>query len=182
MRHGQPALASVAKLSPAAMRGWIADYEAASITAQPPSQASLELAGRARQVISSNAPRALASLAALGLEPQLSESLFSEAQLPHGHWTLPRLSPFTWAFILRMRWLCGFNGQVESADQARARAAQAASRLQSMATEGPLLLMGHGFMNRLIGKQLQSQGWTRHSRDGQGYWSAAVYRLPANSV
>lgn len=62
---------------------------------------------------------------------------------------------------------------------AKKRAAQAAGILIKRAreTNGPVLLMGHGVMNRLIAKELMSQGWEVHSRPGQGYWNAAVYRL-----
>jgi broad specificity phosphatase PhoE len=69
----------------------------------------------------------------------------------------PRFSPFTWAFFLRIAWLCGFSGGVESA-RAKVRANTAAQRLQLIANEGPVLLLGHGFMNRLIAKQLESAG------------------------
>lgn len=178
MRHGQPELASVARVSPRDMQRWIADYEQSTITALAPAPSSLALAQRARLVIASDAPRALASLQRLALEPCFTEALFREAQLPHGRRSWPRLSPFTWAFVLRIGWLCGYGAEVESARQASDRAQRAASRLQSLATEGPVLLMGHGFMNRLIGKQLQASGWPRHTRDGHGYWSATVYRQP----
>lgn len=178
MRHGQPALASVARVSLRDMRNWIADYEQSTITDLAPTASSLVLAERARHVVSSNAPRALASLQRLALEPCFSDALFGEAQLPHGRWSWPRLSPFTWAFVLRLRWMGGYNGEVESARHANDRAKRAAAHLQSLADQGPVLLMGHGFMNRLIGKQLQASGWSRHTRDGQGYWSAAVYRQP----
>ncbi|MCE6983792.1 histidine phosphatase family protein, partial [Pseudomonas frederiksbergensis] len=86
-------------------------------------------------IVSSTAPRALTSVRALGLQPILVDAVFCEAQLPHGRWALPRLSPFTWAFILRVLWLCGFSGTVESARKAKLRANQAAQRLQSLADE-----------------------------------------------
>lgn len=104
------------------------------------------------------------------------DALFCEAQLPHGDWRLPRLSPFTWAFIFRVLWLCGYSRNVESAGAARLRASTAAQRLQSLAGEGPVLLLGHGVMNRMIAKQLLADGWTRQQRNGSQYWSAAVYR------
>lgn len=38
-------------------------------------------------------------------------------------------------------------------------------------------LPGHGFMNRMIGKQLEASGWTRQMRNGNRYWSAVVYQM-----
>ncbi|MEO4016319.1 MULTISPECIES: histidine phosphatase family protein [Pseudomonas] len=137
----------------------------------------MELAVTAKVIVSSSAPRALTSVRALGLQPTLIDEIFCEAQLPYGRWTLPRLSPFTWAFILRILWLCGFSGKVESARKARTRANTAAQRLQSLTSEGAVLLLGHGFMNRMIAKQLEAAGWTRKKSNGNRYWGATTYRM-----
>ncbi|MDO1508677.1 histidine phosphatase family protein [Pseudomonas chlororaphis subsp. chlororaphis] len=177
MRHGQPKLAATDKLSALDMKGWIEHYNRCEITQQPVPQASLQLAATARMIVSSNAPRALTSVQALGLKPALVDAFFSEAQLPYGRWKRPRLSPFTWAFILRVLWLCGYSPSVESAATARTRASTAAQRLQALTSTGPVLLLGHGFMNRLIARQLKAQGWTRQTPNGGShYWSATVYR------
>ncbi|NVZ20931.1 histidine phosphatase family protein [Pseudomonas costantinii] len=176
MRHGEPALAATHKISMSEMKDWIEHYNRSEITRQPVPDASTQLAATATVIVSSNAPRALTSAQALGLEPAVVDALFCEAQLPHGDWRLPRLSPFTWAFIFRVLWLCGYSRNVESAGAARLRASTAAQRLQSLAGEGPVLLLGHGVMNRMIAKQLLADGWTRQQRNGSQYWSAAVYR------
>ncbi|QXI48815.1 MULTISPECIES: histidine phosphatase family protein [Pseudomonas] len=174
MRHGQPALVAGKKVSARDMQGWIDGYDRAGITDQPVPAASLQLATRARVIVSSTAPRALSSLQALGLAPSHVDALFCEAQLPFGQWRLPRLSPFTWAFILRLLWLCGYSRDVETVSAARLRASIAAQRLLSLASEGPVMLLGHGLMNRMIARQLMAQGWTRRSHNGSHYWSAVV--------
>ncbi|WP_339547715.1 histidine phosphatase family protein [Pseudomonas sp. RA_35y_Pfl2_P32] len=176
MRHGQPALANVTKVSALEMKDWIEHYNRSEITQQPIPNASLQLAAYATTIVSSSAPRALTSVQALGLKPALVDALFCEAQLPFGHWKRPRLSPFTWAFILRILWLCGYSGGVESAGTAKMRASKAAERLQSLTREGSVLLLGHGFMNRMIAKQLVKDGWVRQKRNGSQYWSATVYQ------
>lgn len=174
MRHGQPALAASQKVSALDMEGWINGYNRAGITDQPAPAASLQLAVTATVIVSSTAPRALDSLQALGLEPSHVDALFCEAELPHGQWKRPRLSPFTWAFILRVLWLCGYSRNGETVSAARRRASLAAQRLLSLASEGPVLLLGHGFMNRMIAKELMVKGWTRRSRNGSRYWSTIV--------
>lgn len=176
MRHGQPKLVATEKMSALEMKDWIEHYNQSEITNQPVPDASLQLAATATVVVSSDAPRALTSIQALGLKPALVDALFREAQLPYGHWKLPRLSPFTWAFILRVLWLCGYSRSVESVGTAKMRASTAAQRLQSLANEGPVLLLGHGIMNRMIAKQLVADGWTRQNRNGSQYWSATVYQ------
>lgn len=73
----------------------IEQYNQSEITNQPVPDASMQLAATATVIVSSSAPRALTSVQALGLKPALVDALFCEAQLPYGHWKLPRLSPFT---------------------------------------------------------------------------------------
>lgn len=176
MRHGQPKLAATDKISVFEMKDWIEQYDRSEITHHPVPHASLQLAATAKVIVSSSAPRALSSVQALGLKPALVDALFCEAQLPSGHWKLPRLSPFTWAIILRVLWLCGYSRNVESAGVARRRASTAAKRLQSIASDGPVLLLGHGLMNRMIAKQLMADGWARQKRNGSQYWNATVYQ------
>ncbi|PQP01620.1 MULTISPECIES: histidine phosphatase family protein [Pseudomonas] len=176
MRHGQPKLATTEKISALDMKDWIEHYDRSEITDHAVPDASMQLAATATAIVSSSAPRALASVQALGLKPVLVDALFCEAQLPYGHWKRPRLSPFTWAFILRILWLCGYSRKVESARTAMMRASLAAQRLQALASEGPVLLVGHGFMNRMIAKQLVAGGWTRQKHNGSRYWSATVYQ------
>jgi hypothetical protein len=60
-------------------------------------------------------------------------------------------------FFFGLHGCAAFSGGVESA-RAKVRANTAAQRLQLIANEGPVLLLGHGFMNRLIAKQLESAG------------------------
>lgn len=175
MRHGQPKGVNVDKVSALEMKDWIEHYNRSEITQQPVPNASLRLAASATVIASSNAPRALTSVQALGLKPVRVDAIFCEAQLPFGHWKRPRLSPFTWAFILRILWLCGYSGDVEPANTVRMRARKAAELLQSLSSEGSVLLLGHGFMNQMIAKQLVKDGWVRHQRNGSQYWSAAVY-------
>lgn len=181
MRHGQPDLTMINKVSLLEMKQWIEHYNVSEITNHPAPDVSIQLAATAHVIVSSTAPRALTSVRALGLQPAVVDEIFCEAQLPHGRWTLPRLSPFTWAFILRISWLCGFSGTVESARQARLRASKAVEQLQDLSSAGPVLLLGHGFMNRMIARQLEAAGWTRQKHSGNRYWSAMVYQINQSS-
>jgi broad specificity phosphatase PhoE len=46
------------------------------------------------------------------------------------------------------------------------------------AAEGPVLLVGHGIMNRLIARELRHAGWTSANRQRSGYWRAVRYQSP----
>ena len=79
MRHGQPKLAATDKMSALEMKDWIEQYDSSDITKHPVPEASKRLAATAKVIVSSNLPRALTSVQALGLKPALVDGLFREA-------------------------------------------------------------------------------------------------------
>lgn len=83
IRHGQPNLILVDKVSALDMKCWIEQYKLSEIVNQPVPEASMEMAATARVIVSNSAPRALASVRALGLQPTLVDEICCEAQLPH---------------------------------------------------------------------------------------------------
>lgn len=179
MRHGKPAFTGSSKVTSHEMAEWITRYDRSDTGSDMPPHASKPLASSALHVISSPLPRALSSLNALGREPDLIDEVFREAELPIFKMPVFRFSPILWATFFRIMWLCGFSRNVEPLGIAKQRAVQAADILVTSvkASNGPVLLMGHGVMNRLIAKELISQGWKERRRQGNGYWNAAIYSL-----
>ncbi|ELY6247254.1 histidine phosphatase family protein [Cronobacter universalis] len=177
MRHGRPDIARSDALGSRDMPGWINRYDEADTGTDLPPEASRELAARAGIVISSDLPRALSSLTALGCEPVQIDALYREAELPVHHVGRLRLSPLAWSGIFRVLWLCGLSGHAETLRTAKQRAAKAAENLATLAgnTESPVLLMGHGMMNRLIARTLIRHGWREIRKPDKGYWGAGVY-------
>ena len=80
MRHGRPALTSSEPLLARDMPDWITRYDLAGTGNDLPPEASRALADRAGIVISSDLPRALSSLKALGCEPMHTDALYREAE------------------------------------------------------------------------------------------------------
>jgi hypothetical protein len=64
-----------------------------------------------------------------------------------------------------------------SVSVAKIRAAKAAGILMKAAkdADGPVLLMGHGIINRFIAKELLATGWKEQTRPRTGYWGTGVY-------
>lgn len=179
MRHGKPAFTGSAKVTSREMSNWIAGYDLSDTGEDIPLESSKLLAFSASRIISSPLPRALSSLKALGLEPDVIDKVFREAGLPVFHMPYFRLSPTVWAAFFRVMWLCGISHNVERVEIAKRRAIQAADILVAFAKEsdGPVLLMGHGVMNRLIARELKSLGFKKYCCQGNGYWNASIYRL-----
>lgn len=179
MRHGEPEYRGEGKVSCRKMAEWIDSYNRSSTGSDKPSERAQILAYRALTFLSSPLPRALSSLKTLGCEPGLIDEVFREAELPAFHIPGLRLSPFYWAALFRVLWLCGMSGEVECVRMAKSRAVKAAELLVTAAkgSDGPVLLMGHGIMNRFIAKELIAAGWKEQTRPGKGYWGAGVYRF-----
>jgi len=179
MRHGKPSFTGYSRVTSLEMNEWISQYDLSDTGSDMPPQSCKALASSALHIISSPLPRALSSLKALGREPDLIDEVFREADLPLFGMPAFKLSPIVWASLFRVMWLCGISRNVESLGIAKQRAVQAADILVMSAkvSNGPVLLMGHGVMNRLIAKELISLGWKACRRQGSGYWNAGIYSL-----
>lgn len=179
MRHGEPHYRGAPRVSCREMIEWIDSYNLSSTGSdRPPERAQIQ-AYRALTFLSSPLPRALSSLKTLGCEPGVIDEVFREAELLVFRIPGLRLSPFYWAALFRVLWLCGLSGEAECVSVAKKRAVKAAEILVNVAkdSDGPVLLMGHGMINRLIAKELIASGWKEQTSPGTGYWGAGVYSL-----
>lgn len=177
MRHGKPDYASGSRLPALAMTAWCEAYDLSNVQDSPPER-SVRVAAMADYVVTSPLARARSSLAKLGLEPACVDALFSEVSLPIMRVTTPNLPPSLWLSLLRLMWLCGYAGSVESFHQAERRAEQAADRLILFSQYGNVLLLGHGIMNKMIARYLRKEGWLAEKHASSRHWSAAIYHPP----
>lgn len=177
MRHGKTPFPQSGWIAPLEMQQWIEQYNLAEVEADNVPPMSLKLANSATYIIASTARRSLSSVQALGHTAAISDDVFCEAQLSFALWRFPRLSPFVWAGFFRLLWLFGYSRGSDSLQTTRARARIAARQLTALAEHGTVLLVGHGIMNSLIGKELLASGWSGPSKQKVKYWSANVYRF-----
>ncbi|PIF11988.1 broad specificity phosphatase PhoE [Janthinobacterium sp. 13] len=177
MRHGEPRLAKGRWIAPLQMGQWINLYNQSIIKEGGIPAQCAAAALSASTIVASTAPRACSSARALGDLPFMQDAMFSEAGLPFALWKAPWLPAEAWAAIFRLLWLFGYARGSDSLQITRQRARAAAERLVALAARGPVLLVGHGIMNRLIGKELQALGWLARNRQGSRYWSMGVYEL-----
>ncbi|MDZ5635778.1 hypothetical protein [Janthinobacterium sp. GMG1] len=177
MRHGEPRLAKGRWIAPMQMGQWIDRYNQSVIEDNDIPAECPVAALSASTIVASTAPRACSSARALGELPFMQEAIFIEAGLPFALWKAPWLPSQVWAVIFRLLWLFGYARGADSLAITRRRARAAAERLVALAANGPVLLVGHGIMNRLIGKELQALGWLARNRQGSRYWSMGVYEL-----
>lgn len=177
MRHGEPVLAQTGRIAPFDMGRWIEHYNLAEVKAGSAPIAGLQWINSVTCIAASTAPRALSSVQALGHTASVVDAVFCEAQLPFAVWRFPRLSPFVWAAFFRLCWFFGYSRGSESIQITKERAKTAARKLIALAGRGPVLLVGHGIMNRLIAKELIVLGWNGPAKHQNNYWGASVYRF-----
>lgn len=83
-----------------------------------------------------------------------------------------------WIVLVRVLWVLGFSRNGESLRNAKKRANHAAARLVELAEEHQqILLVGHGFINYFIAKELRKRGWSGPSRPGRASGVTASMRV-----
>jgi hypothetical protein len=153
---------------------WIEHYNMAPIDKSLPKDGVIEQIRSADVVVASSLSRTHDSLALLGVEPSVVDSVFDEAEVPFGKIPFIKLYPKQWLVVLRLMMLVGVGKGSSSLKASKARADQAAKKLISLAKmKQSVALMGHGGMNWLISKELEKRGWVcvedKHSSKNWGY-------------
>jgi broad specificity phosphatase PhoE len=185
-RHGRPNLSRQTRISARQYGEWWARYDESGLhpdEAPPPDL--IELASRAKTIISSNLPRAMETARQLtrGARETPADPLFVEAALPPPPIPIMSLTPGQWGVLSRLFWLLGYapNG-IEGHRAAWARVDDIVARLSSLAGDGDVLLCAHGYLNWMIDKTLRRSGWRLAGRNlGNRYWSWRVYE-PARAA
>lgn len=177
IRHGKPALELTKKASSRDIKEIVNRYNLSGITQEPPPQEAKQRALNCNVVVCSDLARSIESAQALGFkEILLTESLFREVAIPHfnnGSLVMPvRL----WSTLFRFLSVLGFSKNGESLSMARKRAKNAAAVLINVAQiHNKVMLVGHGFINYFIAKELLSQNWSGPSKPGRNFWEYGIY-------
>lgn len=182
LRHGRPAVELKGRIRAHALQQLATAYDGAGISDQP-SDHTIELAEHHNIVVCSDLPRALHSAQALGLtNMHHGDALFRETAIPHFDRGSLKLPVGVWIVLLRMLWLMGFSKNGESFSGAKGRAREAADELIRLAKEHEsVLLVGHGFINYFIARELLARHWSGPSRPGRRYWQHATYHYQTAS-
>ncbi len=176
VRHGKPAFELKGNVRAKDLGRIAKSYDLSGIADIPPRETLAVVRGN-NFIVCSHLTRSIESAKALGCsEVHAKDPLFRETAIPHfvsGSITLPIR---VWVVALRLMWLFGFARNGESLENLRKRARQAAARLIALAEEhDSVLLVGHGFINHFIAKELQKSGWLGPSKPGRGYWGYGRY-------
>lgn len=177
IRHGKPAF-ELKGIARAKNLDQIAkNYDLSGIVGAAPKETITEIQ-EARFVVCSHLTRSIESAKALGFSKvHIKDPLFCETRIPLFNGGNIPLPISVWIVVLRLMWLFGFSRNGESLVDSRRRARRAASKLVELAEEYEnVLLVGHGFMNHFIAKELKKGGWLGPSKPGKGFWEYGIYK------
>lgn len=158
LRHGKPAFEPKGNVRGKDLGMIAKSYDLSGIVGNPPGETVKAIQGN-HVVVCSHLARSVESAKALGFsEVHATDPLFCETAIPHfGSGSVP-LPISVWIVFLRFLWVFGFSRNGESLVDARTRARQAAARLIELAQEHQdVLLVGHGFINHFIAKELKKK-------------------------
>ena len=178
VRHGKPTFELKGYVRARDLGKKIQAYKQSDITGSPPEDV-IQKALTCNIVICSDLSRSLQSAKVLGFSDiHVSDALFREVEMPHFETGSIVFSMDLWSTFLRILSVFGFSRNGESLSMACNRVGLATSRLIALANHHErIMLVGHGFTNYLIVKELISRGWTGPTRPGRRYWEYAVYRF-----
>jgi broad specificity phosphatase PhoE len=182
MRHGKPSLPPQKSVSSLEFKNWIDSYNSAELceNLKPPKEA-VEIAKTCNATLCSNLRRSLSSARMLGIsEANFIEHNFREMEMPWGKLANLKIKPKYWAVIFRILWFFGYSENSESFKEAKLRAGNAASLLESIAKEKhSVLFVGHGILNHYIAKSLAQNGWLVRKKVGSNYWEFGIFECEA---
>lgn len=183
VRHGRPEVDLQAMLknksTSADLKGLLHSYNLAGLDKDDKATSEVvDLAASCNLLVHSDMPRAVESATALGLSDKqhYSDPIFREPGLPFANWRRPKLMLFVWFLFFRLLWIFGYSNNAESITNAKLRAAAGTKKLIEYAQQHhAVMLVGHGFVNRFIAKELLSIGWKGPKNPGNNYWEYGIY-------
>ena len=179
IRHAKVDIDNSQKINASSLSKWVEEYDSAPIhTESLPTKETIKHVQSADVVLTSTLKRAIDSAKVLGVEIHESHSIFNEAGIPKINIPLLKLKPKTWLVILRLMLLLGLGKKDSSLNASKAQAREAAKKLATLFDEHDnVVLVGHGGMNWLIGKQLIKEGWILDGKVSHENWGTTVFVL-----
>jgi broad specificity phosphatase PhoE len=176
LRHGKPNFEWGRSVWGSDFKNLEHAYDSAGIVGLPPAETE-HLALEHKLVVCSDLPRSLESARALGIDTvDISSETFREMNLPYFDYSPIKLPLKIWVVILRTLWFFGFSRNAESLGSAKKRAKTASNQLIQLASEhDSVLLVGHGFLNHYISKELRRKHWSGPKSPGKRYWEFGTY-------
>lgn len=184
IRHGKSKLHSHSPLTCREFGQWLELYDGEGVIQEVSyPRASIMRARHCGVLVTSDLNRALESayLLAPNRQPQVVDPLFRELDYPNpalNFWGI-KWVPLVWMVFFRILGMMGYEvADCESYGEAKVRAKKAALLLVEYAKEeGSAVLVGHGFFNFMLSRELRKLGWFGALVPSARHWISTTYRL-----
>ncbi|PGT77071.1 histidine phosphatase family protein [Bacillus sp. AFS040349] len=180
IRHGRSQLDGKKRITFREFSDWVIQYDSLGVVEEScfPNEA-LKKINEANLVITSDLKRSIDSASLLRKSVKtISSSLFREIELPvtTKSFSSIKLSSDTWAVLFRILWFSGYSSNCESYNSAKERAEVATNKMIELTSiHNNVVLVGHGFFNRLIAKELKNKGWKRETKITSKHWGTTTF-------
>jgi broad specificity phosphatase PhoE len=183
IRHAEVDISKNAFVYASEIPKWIDIYNNAEIKKHFVSKSEISnIFNSSNKIFCSGLKRSVDSVKLYGKNPNEQDEVFNEAGLPYANWRWVKLPLSVWATVFRVMWIFGYKNNGESLQEAKVRAKKGADKLIEYCEKGnTVTLLGHGLMNRLIGKELLQRGWTTPHKMGISNWAYGVFELVEES-
>lgn len=153
-RHAEPIVSGNEIISGRDFTQWVQRYNDSGIIANEP------IGDKEDIVYTSDLKRSVETAKLIG-NNVIQDSLFREAEVPLIRFPAMRLKAKMWLAISRSLWLLGLSTKCESFEDARQRTKQIVEKIELLLLENKkIVIIGHGFLNRMIKKELLHKGWS----------------------
>ncbi|WP_079529232.1 histidine phosphatase family protein [Halobacillus hunanensis] len=182
VRHGKSKHIENTRITCLEYKHWIEKYDDSGVAEEEIYPAhTIEKVKEANIVVTSHLIRSVESAKLLhSASNVISDSIYTEIALPTISAKLPgvKLTPAIWTVITRCLWFAGYSKQCESLREVKVRAEEAAYHLIRFAHEHhTVVLVGHGFFNLFIGKELRRRGWNSYTKQSTTHWNCTPFFL-----
>jgi broad specificity phosphatase PhoE len=179
VRHGPVDVHWQSRIAGGAFAGFMNAFQLSGIVAtSEPTADARHQARKARILVCSDLRRSFES--ASMIDPTrtcLRESLFREAALPTEFQTSLSFRASSWLVLARILWYVRRWPGIESPSDACERARRATSYLEHLVERNDsVLLVGHGYFNTLVARELRRRGWRGPNLPNVGHWGTTTYR------
>lgn len=176
IRHGKPDFLFRGNASSAEIGNLVKLFDGCGIIDEPPNEIK-QLASIDNIIFCSNLSRSIESAKALKqCESYITNQVFKEVLLPYFDINKIKIPVKIWLVLFRLLSIFGFAKNGESLLMAKRRAKLAAEILiEAAKSHKVVLLIGHGFINRFIAKELLFNGWVGPAKTATNYWGHDVY-------
>ncbi|MBN1906286.1 MAG: phosphoglycerate mutase family protein [Deltaproteobacteria bacterium] len=169
-RHAEPTVSINEKIRGCDFPAGVKKYNESGIIAVK------NMGHKEKVVYTSDLLRSMATGRLIG-ENIVTTPLLRETGIPLIKFQAVYLKANYWMIIARVLWLTGNKTGCESFSEAKARAKLAVNWFESLLSEKErIVVVGHGFINRLIKRELLRRGWLLNQpKVSHGYLSKMIF-------